>query len=137
MLTWLWQEWLVFLSRRPNIFSNTFQRTKLFFFFKPNRMLFFEENVFICHILVQRIPLTFTSVTYITVLGTNLVIFFFKFRMSNFGLEPQTSDYRKNTSSLPGLQSGTVSVWLIRDDFCGLHACNMRTPLTRRLSLHK
>lgn len=60
----------------------------------------------------------------------------FNLRMSDFGLEPQTSNYRKNCS-LTGLQSDTVSMWFIGDDFCGLDAGNMRTPLTRRLSLHK
>lgn len=70
-------------------------------------------------------------------LGNSLPILFLNLRMSNFGLEPQTSSYRKNISNLRGLQSDTVSVWFMGDDFCGLHACNTRTPLTRRLSLHK
>lgn len=64
-------------------------------------------------------------------------LFVFNLRMSDFGLEPQTSNYRKNTSSLTGLQLDTVSMWFTADDFCGLDAGNMRTPLTRRLSLHK
>lgn len=64
-------------------------------------------------------------------------LFFLNLRMSDFCLEPQTSNYRKNISRLTELQSDTSSAQLIGDDFCGLHACKARGPLTRRLSLHK
>lgn len=50
------------------------------------------------------------------VLGSSLAILFLNLRMSNFGLEPQTSSCR-NISNLTGLQSDTVSMWFIGDDF--------------------
>jgi hypothetical protein len=100
------------------------------------QFLYFKSHVSIYDTLSGGLPLVspaFSSVT--VVLGLGWWEFCFNLRMSTFDIETQTLSSRKNTSAHIGLQSDSGSMRLA-DGCRGLHKCNRRIPLTRRLSLH-